>query len=136
MAAAHQLSKSDLAVILKPKGFNWAEEVEEEETLDPGRPAAASPSDLPSPPTQVSTPEVALPLETTPIPSAAPSVQKRAPVATQHLVATPIPQSTVDELDARVNALVEELAATHELRRKAKRRAIFNLSPELIKAAD
>lgn len=142
MKAAQRLSESDLAAILKSEGFNWADEVEEEETLDAGRPAAASSSDLLSPPTHVSTPEVTGPVEAdqvpgseaaillreaTQIPSTAPPVQKTAPVATQPLVATPVPQSTLDELDARVNALVEELAATSELRRKAKRRAILNL---------
>lgn len=227
VAAPKQLSKIDFAAVLKPESFNWADEMEEEESGDAGRPAASS-SNLSSRRTQTTSmateaivadiqerievtvpfnafsfssttpavrPKVSQALVATPIPrdtierrpgtgifshlfgdpeirpkvsqsplvatpiprptierrpstgfsfpSAAPAVRPRpsqslpwegfsfpsaAPAIRPQasLVATPIPRTTIERLDARVEYLVEELAATQELRKKAKRSAVLD----------
>jgi hypothetical protein len=132
VAAAQRLSESELAVLLTPENLDWAAEVEEEEKrLEAGTPAVASPSTLPSPLTQELILKAVEPVTAATPASEVPLAQKAAPKVSQALEATPILSSTLDEHDDRVNALIEELAAAQELRKKAYRRALLSNLPGL-----
>lgn len=78
--AVQQLPESELAALLKPENFDWAEEMEEEEvarTRGAGTPAAAPPSDLPCQSKKASASQATEPSELVPPTRVVPSLQEK-----------------------------------------------------------